>query len=268
MSQMGPTNWQQVMSGALAEIVGTVAASPAPTTDSFTVAGGTITTNIAGASVIVTESTGWTVASIVSNTGNALTFAASTFTTAPTAGASVKIYMQNVINATVTAPDNIAQIGGWTVPGNPIGSVGSSAPAAAMQMAASDGTNSQTLASDAFGRLTPQPPALVWDASGYAVGVATNVFATGYTPTNTGTVTLTIGNDATGASSVASLVKTANTAPSGGSAGTRIFALNGGTALGAGDVYTFTFAATPNNTHNLQFATATTVDITALFDQR
>jgi hypothetical protein len=91
------------------------------------------------------------------------------------------------------------------------------------------------------------------------------VFAVSYTPPGAGVLTITIGNLSTGAASVADLVKTANSAPSGGSAGTRIFALNSGNPLAAGTIETFQVSVTPNDQYNLQFVTATSVDITATF---
>ena len=200
-----------------------------------------------------------TFAQIASNTANTVTPSAA-FSAVPAGGYRAWLFDEAAISLVA---ENLTEIGGTAIP-----SPGSPYSGPVLPVGGNDGTNERALSVDGFGRLTPQPPALVWDASGLAVAAATNVFATGYTSPNAGTVTLTIGNDPTGVSSVASLVKTSNAAPSGGSAGTRVFALNGGTALAAGDIYTFTFAATPNNTYNLQFATATTVDITAEFDQR
>lgn len=159
----------------------------------------------------------------------------------------------------------LAATGSLSTRDDSAGSPGTAAPSSALQVGGTDGTNLRALSVDSFGRLVPQPQALVWDAAGLAVAANTNVFATSYQPPSAGTLTITIGNLSTGANSVASIVKVANSAPSGGSAGTRVFALNSGSVLTAGDIYSFQITVTPNDMYNLQFGTATTVDITATF---
>ena len=146
------------------------------------------------------------------------------------------------------------------------GAPGTAAPGQAVQIAGTDGVDLRVIATDASGHLTLQSVGLPWDAAGLAVTASTNVFGASYQPPSAGTMTVTIGNLSTGAASTAILSKTANSAPSGGSAGVRLFDLNNGVALTAGNVYTFQFSVTPNDNYNLQFGTGTTVDITAIFD--
>lgn len=201
---------------------------------------------------------------ITSNTSDTLTLASGL----PAAPAKDDTYN---IRSLDSAAANIKRIGGGSVPGNPIGTPGSAAPAASVVVAGEGPSgNVRTVLTDDKGRLTPQPPTLVWDAAGLAVTANTNAFTTSYQPPTAGRLRLLIGNLSTGSASIAYLSKTSNTAPTGGSAGTRLFALNGGTAVGAGDLYPTDgdggdFAVTPNDSYNLQFGTGTTVDITATF---
>lgn len=238
-----------------------------------------------------------TLAQISSNTATTLTLTAA-LSAVPATGADLWLYTENTVQ--VVSTENIAQWGGVNVaPADSAGVIsqntskwggtsveaadstgvvpfrlpyseattGGAVPTRAVQVAGTDGTDLRPIATDSSGRLTPQPPGLPWDAAGLAVTANTNVFSTSYTPSVAGTLTVTIGNLSTGAASVAYLSKTANTAPTGGSAGTRLFAFNSGTSLAAGDLYTFQFSVTPNDSYNLQFGTATTVDITATFSQ-
>ena len=217
-----------------------------------------------------------TLAQIASNTADTLTLTAA-LTAAPAVGSDIWLYTETTVN--VVASENVSQWGGIPVAPADVngvpqvnvvystGTPNSPAPAKAMQVAG-QGPNGtlRVIATDALGNLRLEPIALVWDAAGEAVTAATNVFPTSYTPPGPGKLDITIGNLSSGAASVASLVKTANTAPSGGSAGTRVFAMNDGATLTAGNMYSFSLDVTPNDSYNMQFGNATTVDITATFD--
>jgi hypothetical protein len=241
-----------------------------------------------------------TLATISSNTATTLTVPA--LAKAPAAGAAVWVYVLATIQADIA--ENIAQVGGANVPApgsayaGPLlpvggndgtnaralatdgsgrakvvndqaqGAAGAAAPAQAVQVAGTDGTDLRALATDAAGRLTPQPVGLVWDAAGLAVAAATNVFGSSYQPPTAGLLSILICNNTGGASAVASIVKTANTAPSGGSPGTRVTALNAGNAITVGANFEAQIVVTPNDSYNLQFSAGTNVDVTATFDPR
>lgn len=103
--------------------------------------------------------------------------------------------------------------------------------------------------------------ALVWDVSSEAVAAGANVFATPYTPPEAGELTITAGNASSGAATVLSVVKT--------SAGVaQTFALNSGQTLAAGDLYAFTFTVTSSCSYNLKSSAATTLDVTATFNNQ
>ncbi len=197
-----------------------------------------------------------TFAEIASNT--ATTLIPSVALSAPPAdGYQVWIYSANTVQ--VIASENIAQVGGVTVPtidGTP------SVPVAA----GSDGTNVHALSTDGSGRINLAPQGLVWDAAGYAASANTNIFATSYQPPTAGVLSLSVGIDTATTAPHVVLVKTANSAPSGGSAGTRTFQLNGGGTLAQGQILPDTqIAVTPNDSYNLQFDQTATVDVTATF---
>lgn len=209
---------------------------------------------------------------ITANTDNTLTVSPD-MPTAPVVGDryNIRIYKSQVMNLqsvggqAQTAADWTPLLQDAADVDAAVGTPGTAAPSKAVQVQGSDGTNGHTISTDDEGRLNLAPDTLVWDAAGLAVTANTNIFDTSYTPPSAGTITITIGNLATGSAAIAYLSKDANTAPNGGSAGTRIFAFNGGNALSAGNLYGYSFIVTANDTYNMQFGTDTTVDVTATF---
>ena len=209
---------------------------------------------------------------ITGNTSNTLTLAAP-LPTAPAAGDTYNI------RAFGTQVQNVAEWGSVAVEAADATGVvpfrlpyseaapGAAAPARAVQVAGSDGSNLRTIAVDIQGRATPQPPALVWDAAGLSLVANTNAFATSYTPPVAGRLSVTVGIDTATTAPHVVLVKTANTAPTGGSAGTRTFQLLNGTTLAQGLIAALALDATPNDTYNLQVDQAATIDVTATFRQ-
>ena len=94
-----------------------------------------------------------TLAVISSNTSTSLTVS-SALSAAPAAGYAVWIYRIATIQADVA--ENIAQVGGQNVPGNPIGSTGASAPSIAILSGGTDGTDLRAMKTDANGVLEVQ----------------------------------------------------------------------------------------------------------------
>jgi hypothetical protein len=217
-----------------------------------------------------------TLAQIASNTATVLTLSAALLA-APAVGTNLWLYTQTTVN--VTASENVAQWGGVAVEAADATGIvpfrlpyseaapGAAAPARAVQVAGTDGTNLRTIAVDSQGRATPQPPALVWDAAGLSLAANTNAFATSYTAPTAGRLSVTVGIDTATTAPHVVLVKTANAAPTGGSAGTRTFQLLNGTTLAQGLIAAVELDVTPNDTYNLQVDQAATVDVTATFRQ-
>jgi len=94
-----------------------------------------------------------TVAQIASNTATSITLS-SALSAAPSAGYAVWLYDTATINANIA--ENIAQVGGQNVPGNPIGSTGAAAPSIAMLSGGTDGTDLRAMKTDANGVLEVQ----------------------------------------------------------------------------------------------------------------
>jgi len=106
-----------------------------------------------------------TLAPIASNTATSLTFAAGVLSSAPQAGSNVWLYRPQVFNVQVTAPENVAQWGGAAVEAADATGVvpfrlpyseatpGAAAPARAVQVAGTDGTDLRALKTDADGTL-------------------------------------------------------------------------------------------------------------------
>lgn len=207
---------------------------------------------------------------VVSNTADTLTLAAA-LPAVPAAGDTydIRVFGSQTADMTAWGGAPLAPADANGVPkvqqGYTEGAPGQAAPVRALQIAGTDGAALRTLATDSQGRLTPQPTPGVWDAAGLAVAAATNFFAQSYSPPSYGVLTVTIGNLSTGTSAVFSLIKTANTAPTGGSAGTRPFELNSGNDIVAGQIGTYAIVVTPNDDYNLQASAATSCDVTAVF---
>jgi hypothetical protein len=112
---------ERVLTRAGGWIAGAVAASPAPTTATFAVTGYDLSAapSLAGALCVVGKLGQRQVATIASNSGSTLTLQTALGTT-PAVGAPVVIYPANV---TVTANENINEVGGVSLPtgetGNP-----------------------------------------------------------------------------------------------------------------------------------------------------
>ena len=83
-------------------------------------------------------------------------------TSAPSQGDKFILYQPAQVNVTVSSPQNVAQIGGVAVPGNPIGTVGGASPTVAQLIGGTDGTDLRALNVDASGVLTTK--------TGYAEG--------------------------------------------------------------------------------------------------
>jgi hypothetical protein len=113
---------ERVLTRAGGWIAGAVAASPAPTTATFAVTGYDLSAapSLAGALCVVGELGQRQVATIASNSGSTLTLQTALGTT-PAVGAPVVIYPANV---TVTANENVGEVGGVPIPtdfaGNPV----------------------------------------------------------------------------------------------------------------------------------------------------
>ncbi len=197
-----------------------------------------------------------TFAQIASNTANTVTPSAA-FSAVPAGGYRAWLFDEAAIRLVA---ENLTEIGGTAIP-----SPGSPYSGPVLPVGGNDGTNERALATDSFGRLTLQPQGVVWSASGYAVAASTNIFATSYQPPTGGVLTLSVAVDSATTAPHAILVKTANSAPSGGSAGTRTFDLNDGATLTIESLYVWQVAVTPNSVYNLQFDQAATVDVDATF---
>jgi hypothetical protein len=136
---------ERVLTRAGGWIAGAVAASPAPTTATFAVTGYDLSAapSLAGALCVVGELGQRQVATIASNSGSTLTLQTALGTT-PAVGAPVVIYPANV---TVTANENVGEVGGVGVP-----TPGTAYSGPVIPMGGNDGTDSRDIATDTSGR--------------------------------------------------------------------------------------------------------------------
>jgi 5-hydroxyisourate hydrolase-like protein (transthyretin family) len=136
---------ERVLTRAGGWIAGAVAASPAPTTATFAVTGYDLSAapSLAGALCVVGELGQRQVATIASNSGSTLTLQTALGTT-PAVGAPVVIYPANV---TVTANENVGEVGGVGVP-----TPGTAYSGPVIPIGGNDGTDARYILTDTSGR--------------------------------------------------------------------------------------------------------------------
>jgi hypothetical protein len=213
-----------------------------------------------------------TLAPIASNTATSLTFAAGVLSSAPQAGSNVWLYRPQVFNVQVTAPENVAQWGGAAVEAADATGVvpfrlpyseaapGAAAPARAVQVAGSDGTDLRALATTAGGAVLivksqGTTATTVANAKALATSATTPILGTAYTVPENGVLNIAVGIES-GATATTFLV-TRN--------GTQYLAVNQGNNLTAGAEYDVSIPVAQGDTINFQTGAATTLAVLEVF---